>query len=81
MVAEIHPRALDFFTEPIPVFKGWPDAPYVYILFSEPYKKAEVEAREAGWPTYKLEAGHFHMLVNAKAVTDLIVEAVNKLLH
>jgi hypothetical protein len=80
MVTEIHPRALDFFTEPIPVFKGWPDAPCVYILFSEPYKRAAVQARELGWPTYELEAGHFHMLVDAKAVTDLILEAVDKLM-
>jgi len=80
MVAEIRPRALDFFTEPIPVFDGWPDAPCVYILFSEPYKRAAVQARESGWPTYELEAGHFHMLVDANAVTNLILEAVNKLM-
>ena len=79
MVAEIQPRALDFFTEPIPVFKGWPDAPCVYILFSEPYKRAAVEARKAGWPTYELESGHFHMLVDAKAVTNLIVDAIDRL--
>jgi hypothetical protein len=79
MVAEIHPRALDFFTEPIPVFDGWPDFPCVYILFSEPYKRAEIEARQAGWQTYELDAGHFHMLVDPKAVTDLIVEATNRL--
>lgn len=80
MVAEIRPRALEFFNEPIPVFDGWPDAPCVYILFSEPYKSAAVQARESGWPTYELEAGHFHMLVDANAVTDLILEAVNKLM-
>jgi hypothetical protein len=80
MVAEIHPRALNFFTEPIPVFDGWPDAPCVYILLSEPYKRAAVQARESGWPTYELEAGHFHMLVDANAVTDLILEGVNKLM-
>jgi Alpha/beta hydrolase family len=77
MVAEIHPRALDFFTEPIPVFEDWPDAPCVYILFSEPYKKVAVQAHESGWETYELEAGHFHMLVDPKAVTNLILEAVN----
>ena len=77
MVAEIHPRALDFFTEPMPVFEGWPDAPCIYLLFSAPYKRAAAYARESGWPTYELEAGHFHMLVDAKAVTDLIVNAVN----
>jgi pimeloyl-ACP methyl ester carboxylesterase len=75
MVAEIHSRALDFFTEPIPVFESWPDAPCVYILFSEPYKSTAVQARESGWDTYELEAGHFHMLVDAKVVTDLIVNS------
>ena len=77
MVAEIQLRALDFFNEPMPVFDGWPDAPCVYILFSEPYKRAEIVARQAGWQTHKLEAGHFHMLVDPKAVTDLILEAVD----
>jgi hypothetical protein len=79
MLAEIQPRALDFFTEPIPVFKGWPDAPCVYILLSEPYRRAAVQARKFGWPTYELEAGHFHMLVDPKAVTDLIVNSVNNI--
>jgi hypothetical protein len=79
MVAEIRARGLAFFTEPIPVFDGWPDAACVYIQFSAPYERPAAQARQAGWPTYELEAGHFHMLVDAKAVTDLIVEAVNKL--
>ncbi len=79
MVAEIQPRVLDFFTEPIPVFKGWPDAPCVYILFSEPYERAALQARQLGWPTYELEAGHFHMLVDPKAVTDLIINSSNNI--
>jgi hypothetical protein len=78
MIAEIHPRRLEFFTEPIPVFAGWPDAPCVYILFSEPYKSAVVQARASGWPTYKIEAGHFHMLVDAESVTDMIIKSVNE---
>ena len=79
LVDEINPRALKFFTEPIPVFEGWPDAPCVYILFSEPYKSAAVQARESGWQTYELESGHFHMLVDPKAVTGLLIESVNNL--
>ena len=78
MVAEIHPRGLDFFTEPIPVFEGWPDAPCVYIKFSPAYEQAASQARQAGWPTYELEAGHFHMLVDPQAVANLITEAVDK---
>jgi len=79
MVAEIQPRALDFFTEPIPRFKGWPDAACVYILFSEPYQGAAIQARQLGWSTYELEAGHFHMLVEPTMVTDLIVNSVNNI--
>lgn len=78
-VAEIQPRALDFFTEPIPVFSGWPDAPCVYIHLSAPYRRVAHRAKEEGWPVYELEAGHFHMLVAGTAVTDLIIEAVHKL--
>ena len=32
MVVELHPRGLDFFTEPIPVFSDWPDAPCIRPL-------------------------------------------------
>src|SRR5258706_2944841 len=73
LVAEIHPRALDFFTESIPVFQGWPDTPCIYILFSAPYVRAEIQARHPGWQTYKLDGGHFHMLVDASTVADFIV--------
>jgi len=79
MVAEIRPRGYSFFTEPIPVFDGWPDAPCIYIQFSAPYEKPAAQARQAGWPTYELEAGHFHMLVDPVTVTDLIVTSVNKI--
>ena len=76
MVAELHPRGLDFFTEPIPVFEGWPDAPFIYIQFSPAYGIPAAQARQAGWPAYEMDAGHFHMLVDARSVTDLIIHAV-----
>ncbi len=77
LVAELRPRGLDFFSEPIPVFDGWPDASCIYILFSAPYKKAAIQARQESWSTSELEAGHFHMLVDAAMVADLIVSAVH----
>ena len=80
MVAEIRPRGLSFFTEPIPVFSGWPDAPCVYIRFSAPYKRPADQARQADWPTYELEAGHFQMLVDPAIVTEMILKAVNNLI-
>lgn len=78
MVAEIHPRGLAFFTEPIPVFSEWPDAPCVYIRFSAPYDRPAAQARQAGWHTYELDAGHFHMLVDPAAVAGTIIKAINK---
>lgn len=78
MVAELRPRGLDFFTESIPVFDGWPDAPCIYIQFSAPYEKPAAQARQAGWEVVELEAGHFHMLVDAKTVTGLIIDSVTK---
>jgi pimeloyl-ACP methyl ester carboxylesterase len=79
LVADLRPRALDFFTESIPVFAGWPDAPCVYVLFSPPYKRAAAEARQNGWKTVELEAGHFHMLVDPKSVTDIIINEINQI--
>ena len=78
MVEEIRPRRLGFFIESIPVFDGWPDAPCIYIQFSAPYAQPAMQARQAGWQFHELEAGHFHMLVDPKTVTDLIVDAVRK---
>jgi hypothetical protein len=77
MVAEIRPRGLAYFTQSIPVFEGWPDAPCVYIKFSPAYAHYAAQAQQAGWQTYELEAGHFHMLVDPEAVTALIVKAVS----
>lgn len=78
MVAELRPRGLDFFKEPIPVFEGWPDAPCIYIQFSAPYDQPAEFARQAGWQVHKLEVGHFHMLVDPKAVAGLIINSVAK---
>lgn len=80
LIAEIRPRSLSFFTEPIPVYSGWPNAPCIYIKFSESYNWDAVQAKQAGWDVYELNAGHFHMLVGPLAVANLIVESVQKLL-
>ena len=78
LVAEIHPRGLDFFTEPIPVFDGWPDSPCIYIQFSTPYERPAAQARQAGWAFYEFRAGHFHMLVEPKPVTEMIMHAMHE---
>ena len=80
LVAEIRPRSLPFFTEPIPVYDGWPDAPSIYIKLSEAYKWDSVQAKQMGWRVDELKAGHFHMLVEPLIVANLIVESVQNLL-
>jgi hypothetical protein len=79
LVAEIKPRAIAFFTEPIPVFEQWPDAPCAYIKFSAAYNRVSERVKEAGWPVQELNAGHFHMLVNPTMVTDMLIEAIKDL--
>ena len=80
LVDELRPRSLQFFTEPIPVETGWPDAPCIYIKFSESYEWDAMQAKHAGWPVYAIDAAHFHMLVDPVAVADLLVTAVQNLL-
>jgi len=80
LVAEIRPRSLSFFIEPIPVFAGWPDAACIYIKFSVSYDWDAMQAKQTGWPVYEMNAGHFHMLVEPLAVADFISNAVQKLL-
>jgi len=81
MVAETNPRSLTFFTEPIPVFTGWPDAPCAYIKFSAPYDWDFRQAKQASWLVREVNAGHFHMLVDPSTVTNVIVDAVQELGH
>jgi hypothetical protein len=80
LVDELRPRSLHFFTEQIPVQSGWPDAPCIYIKFSQAYEWDATQAKQAGWPVYAIDAGHFHMLVDPIAVADLLVTAVQNLL-
>jgi hypothetical protein len=78
MVAELNARGLDFFTESIPVFQGWPDAPCAYIQFSAAYDQPAAQAQQEGWASQKLDAGHFHMLVEPREVTELLIQAVDE---
>jgi hypothetical protein len=79
MVREINPRPLSFFTEPIPVFNGWPDAPCAYIKFSASYDWDFEQAKQAGWLVREMNAGHFHMLVDPALVTSEIVNLTQEI--
>jgi hypothetical protein len=64
LLGSLRPRGLDFFTEPLPPAPGWPDAPCGYLRLSAPYDHWAARAAAMGWPTARLEAGHFHALVD-----------------
>ena len=75
LLADLQPRGLDFFEEPLPVIANWPDAPCSYILTSAGYAATAEAARLAGWPVRVFAAGHFHMLVDPDAVARAILAA------
>ena len=73
LLAELRPRPLAFFTEPIPVFAGWPDAPGAYLHFSAAYDVPAAQAQRRGWAYHRLDAGHFHLLVDPAGVAHTVV--------
>lgn len=79
MARELNPRPLSFFTEPIPVFGGWPDAPCAYIKFSTSYEWDFEQAKQAGWLCREIDAGHFHMLADPSLVTSEIIKAAQEI--
>lgn len=76
VLAELRPRPPAFFTEPIPVFPGWPDAPCAYLQFSAAYDVPAAQAQQAGWAYRRLAAGHFHLLVDPVGVAQAMVDLV-----
>lgn len=77
LLAELQPRPLSFFTEKITHSDEWESIPCGYIQFSDSYSVHAERAKNLGWPCVKLEAGHFHMLVDATAVANAIIQ-INK---
>ena len=76
LLAELRPRPLAFFTEPIPVFPGWPDAPCAYLQFSAAYDVPAAQAQQRGWAYRRLDAGHFHLLVDPAGVAQVMMDLV-----
>jgi pimeloyl-ACP methyl ester carboxylesterase len=73
VLAEMRPRGLDFFSEPIPVQAGWPDAPAAYLQFSPAYDVPAATARELGWSVRAIEGGHFLILIDPETVAEAIL--------
>lgn len=81
LLAELRPQPWAFWVEPIPVFRGWPDAPCAYLRFAPnpAYDAAAAEAQRRGWPYSELSGGHFRMLVDPTAVTEALLDLVGRL--
>lgn len=72
-VADLRPRGLDFFAEPIGVPGRWPATPGGYVHLSSPYDGSAAGAAALGWPVERIAgAGHFHMLMDPVAVADAV---------
>lgn len=74
LLAELQPRPMPFFQEPLPVFAGWPDAPGMYVQFSSTYEPHTQQARAYGWPVHIFDAGHFHLLADPQAVAAVMAQ-------
>lgn len=79
LVAELRPRPLAFFTEPLPDYPEQPEPPSGYVLFSAPYASQAAAARQRGWPCREFAAGHFHLLADPEAVAATLRELLNAL--
>jgi hypothetical protein len=78
LLDELHPRDLAFFAEPIPNPLFWPGPLCAYLQFSAAYDVPAYCAQEGGWPIRRLEAGHFHMLVDPEGVATAMLELVEQ---
>jgi hypothetical protein len=79
LLAELHPRGLDYFAEAMPDVPGWPDALAGYVVFTEGYHDALERAQQAGWPTRAFAAGHFHLLVDPAAVAQSLADLMEQM--
>lgn len=70
LLSEVRPQPPEFWDEVIPVPQWWPNAQCGYLRFgpNPAYDEAAAEAARRGWPSRELQGGHFHMLVEPKAV-------------
>lgn len=72
-VADLRPTPLAVYEEPLPCSQDWPDAPCGYVHLSAAYTEAARHARREGWGYYRLNGGHFHMLVYPGALVDALL--------
>jgi hypothetical protein len=78
LLRELRPQPWAFWTETVPVFEGWPDAPCAYVRFgaNPAYEAAWAEASSRNWPRRELDGGHFLPMADPPAVADALLALV-----
>lgn len=71
-LADMHPRALDFFEEPIPA-PNWPGPQCGYLRLSPSYDRTADEAERSGWPVVRLPLNHFATITHAELIASTIL--------
>jgi hypothetical protein len=79
VVGSQRPRALDWFTEPLPQPEDWPDAPVGYVQLSAACSQPSATARHRGWSVVVRETHHFAALTDPGLVAAALDEAVASL--
>jgi len=73
LVAGLRPRGLDYFTEAMTIPAAWSSVRCGYLRFSDVYDVPARIAEVRGWPVVRLDANHFHPLVDPAAVADALL--------
>lgn len=81
ILADLRPHALAFMEEPIPVFEGWPQVPCGYLSFKRTgsYQGSIERAKRECWAYAELDGAHFHMLVDATGVAEVLLRLAERL--
>jgi len=76
VLRELQPQALRYFEERMPVSPGWPDAPCVYVHFSDSYNRDAAYAISRHWAYQKIAAAHFICSLTPGATAQALVDLV-----
>jgi hypothetical protein len=79
LIDSLRPRGLDFFTERLPAPQDWPDAPCGMLRTSSGYDAVARLAEGRGWPTVRLELGHFAALAAPGPTAGAIAELLDRM--
>lgn len=78
LLASLRPRALDFFTEVLPLPEDWPDAPCWYVQLSDAFTPEARTAEVRGWPVASVQRHHFMALTDPVELAAAIHELLGR---